>query len=99
MLKTPVKLFLISYINCIRDYKANIDHQNIDGETALHFAVRVNRIDVVEFLLEKGINYKIINKKGLSAENTTTNAELSSLIIFYGKKHEKARKEEFKRRK
>ena len=61
--------------------------------------MKVNRIETVKFLLEKGIKYSTLNKKGLSAENITSNAELSSLIIHFAKKRERERKAEFKKRK
>lgn len=60
---------------------ADINHQNIEGETALHFAVRVNRKEAIEFLLKEKVNSKLINKKGESAIRVTKNAELMSLMI------------------
>lgn len=42
----------------------NVNHQNIDGNTALHFALSGNYIQTVDILLSNGVNEKIQNKHG-----------------------------------
>lgn len=47
------------------DHKAEIDAENKDGNTPLHFAARRGHIDVVKYLIEeKGANSTIPNNEG-----------------------------------
>ena len=41
----------------------NIEGKNSDGQTALHYAASVNRLPIVEFLLEKGAKIEEKDKK------------------------------------
>jgi hypothetical protein len=44
-----------------------IDAQNDAGDSALICAVRLNRPAIVEYLLERGADHKLVNKSGVSA--------------------------------
>jgi ankyrin repeat protein len=51
-------------------YEFKVDAANEEGETALHVAVRLGRLEIVEFLLEKGANVHCISKYPLRNEKT-----------------------------
>ena len=44
----------------------DIEGKNSDGQTALNYAVSLNRLQIVEFLLENGAEINEENKKGYS---------------------------------
>lgn len=44
-------------------FAANINDVDSDGNTALHIAIQRNNIDMLNFLLNKGINAQAVNKK------------------------------------
>ena len=43
-----------------------VEGKNSDGQTALNYAVSLNRLQIVEFLLENGAKINEENKKGYS---------------------------------
>jgi len=56
-------------ISRILDQRAPVDARNRDGDTALHFAVRMNQRENGEFLITRGANLFSINSAGLSPLN------------------------------
>jgi hypothetical protein len=56
----------ILYVNT--DYTNLINHQNNDGDTAMHIAVRHGFMDCAKMLHKAGTNLTLINKKGESIE-------------------------------
>lgn len=45
----------------------NINHQDSDGNTALHIAARAGSVAMVKLLMDSGIDHNVKNKEGLSA--------------------------------
>ncbi|KAK3720948.1 hypothetical protein RRG08_047514 [Elysia crispata] len=56
-------------LNLLLAYKAEIDHQNSEGDTALMKAVEVMDIDAVRILILAGANLKLKNRKGKTARS------------------------------
>ena len=57
----------LSIASLLLDHQADPNLQAQDGDTALHFAVRQRRRDLVELLLAKGANPNLRNKQDLTA--------------------------------
>ena len=75
IVKNKDKETLICFLNFL--YKKNltekiINNQNIDGDTAIHIAVRNNLFDLAKLLEDAGINMSIKNNKGESVENDSS---------------------------
>jgi ankyrin repeat protein len=52
----------------VHQYKLNLNAQDLEGNTLMHFAVTYNRPDVVELLLARNVNLKLKNIRGNTAE-------------------------------
>ena len=57
----------VQQISRILDQKASVDARNMDGDTALHIAVRLNQKENAEFLISRGANLLSLNGAGLSS--------------------------------
>ncbi|GFG22243.1 isoform 4 of ankyrin-2 [Aspergillus udagawae] len=72
--------------------RSDMDYPNvITGDTALHIAVELKRQRIVLFLLEKGANTNVLNKKGLTPLQLaakTDNCEALSVLLERGAKVE-----------
>ncbi len=53
--------------------KANVNHRNVDGNTALHFAYQYDDSGAVAaFLIENGANDSLVNNVGLTCYDGVT---------------------------
>ena len=62
---------------------ANPNITNSCGTTLLHVTVFNSKFDLTQFLLEKGANPTIKNKKGFCAIDYTSNIEMCTLLMEY----------------
>ncbi|RHZ88579.1 hypothetical protein Glove_22g187 [Diversispora epigaea] len=61
--------------------KININHQDHQGNTALHCAARIGRVDVCKLLLkQKNINDTIPNNESKQAIDVAENSEITALL-------------------
>lgn len=70
---------------------ANINHQGLQGYTALHFAVEYERADVVKYLLSRGVDIALRNSANTTAEEIAENemhAEILEIFRDYQKDRE-----------
>jgi len=75
IVKNKDKETLIHLLNFLYKKKLTetiINNQNIDGDTAIHIAVRNNSFDIAKLLEDAGINMTIKNNKGESVENDSS---------------------------
>ena len=68
---------------CLR-YGAQINMQNIMGNTALHFAKEYGYNDIFEYLIKKGANPEIKNLRGVSAKYGLYNNDDKKLFLGEG---------------
>ncbi len=59
---------------------ANVDHGELDGWTALHFAALNNFIEVVDILLEAGARTNLQNAMDKTAKDLATGAKHDEII-------------------
>ena len=70
------------------DAKADVDHQNENGEVALHFACQASNVEVAKLLLERGAN-KDLQGNGMDAKGfvegyaASNKEELLALLARY----------------
>ena len=68
------------------DAKADIDHQNENGEAALHFACLLSNVEVAKLLLERGAKQTLRGNYGDTtgyAERAVRKEELLALLARY----------------
>ena len=73
----------IEFAEFLLERGANIDAQNKDGRSALHYAVSERQTDVVKFLLKNGANKNVSNNKGdtpLELAKKLTRKEIIKLL-------------------
>jgi ankyrin repeat protein len=46
--------------------KANVDAPQVDGTTALHWAVRGDDLELADMLMRAGANVKAVNREGVT---------------------------------
>lgn len=54
-------------LQILSDQGMNLNSQNKDGNTALHFAIRANFVNCIDLLLRNGADESIENNLGLTA--------------------------------
>lgn len=59
----------LSIIHCLIKEGVNINSVTNSGDTALHYAVRMNRLPIMKLLLDNQIDYSLTNKQGESAKD------------------------------
>ena len=90
----------LEIVKLLIDKGANINHQNVDGVTALHYAAVCGNGEIVQYLLVKGAATQINDKLGLSpviVANVYGHPEMANLLTAKHREWEEARAE--KRRK
>ena len=60
-------------IQLLLDYGIDVNHQDIDGCTALHFAIGEEHYEVAKILLKNGANPAIVDKRGETALDDLNN--------------------------
>jgi hypothetical protein len=58
---------LIEVVTALLDTGANINHQDREGWSALHWAVLNRRINLIKLLLQRGIDRDLLNRAGQTA--------------------------------
>ena len=71
---------------CLR-YGAQINMQNLMGNSALHFAKEYGYIDIFEYLIKKGADPNIKNLRGIPAKFGLYNTEEDKLFLGEGLSH------------
>ena len=61
----------LEIIQQLIDHHADLNAFDIDGKTALHYTVKNNRNDAAKVLLNKGIDYQIVNKNDQTARDVS----------------------------
>lgn len=69
-----------AFMRLLMAYKADIDHQNLLGNTTLHLAVQDKHARAIEFIVDAGANYKIKNHAGQTASLMTTDKAIVDTI-------------------
>lgn len=65
----------------ITEHNADINLQDMDGQTCLHYAASCDHHDIVKFLLKnKNINIDLLDSDGLKASESTDNKEIIDLF-------------------
>ena len=64
LLMRAVKIYNIHVIQYLLDKKCNINIQNYELNTALHYAYMYNRNDLINILISHGADESIVNKNG-----------------------------------
>lgn len=81
------------HISLLLDFKATINYQNFQGNSALHLATERENKNVMDILIKRGIKTNLINKNGETAADIAKkkNNELfnyiSDLMEYKPKKH------------
>jgi ankyrin repeat protein len=69
------------------DCKIDIDHQDNDGNTALHQAVGMGQVEFIKLLLLKGVNVHASNNDGFTPLHVAAMNEypiLANLLLTHG---------------
>lgn len=59
---------------------ADVNAIDVNGDTSLHYAVMLNRFDLVETLMKRGADSSIQNNKGLSAIDITPEDDMKEIL-------------------
>ncbi|CAG7721204.1 unnamed protein product [Allacma fusca] len=70
----------VGILKIIALYKGNLSSEDLDGNTPLHLAVKVEATDAIDFLLAHGADGTILNKKQQSVLHLA--AELNKTLAF-----------------
>ena len=58
---------------------ANLNHQNVSGNTVLHYTVAYDKPDLTKYLISKGANDSILNLSGLTCYEGISTKKLTDL--------------------
>lgn len=71
----------LEMVQYLVDMKADLNMQDTDGQTALHYAASCEHVDIVKFLLKnKDINIDLLDSDELTASQSTDNKEIADLF-------------------
>ena len=77
--QTPLTLSVLSQnvelVRFLLDHGADVAVRGHDGKSAVHFAVKVNRVDIVRLLVERGANPNWVNCYGFTPMESATTRE------------------------
>lgn len=73
--------------NQLSDHNANINEQDTDGWTLLHYAANSNNKNFADFLLCNGANPNIQNNLGATALHITPNPSMIKLLLDHNANH------------
>ena len=59
-----VNLGRLETVKLLKDYESTYDHRDALSQTPLFYAIMSNREDVFKYLLELGVNTKMIDSRG-----------------------------------
>ena len=76
-------------ISLLLQKDAEINHQNLIGETALFEAVVNGQVNVVQLLLKEGADTSIVNKKGVTVNHIAKRKRLKEIKQLLKQAHKK----------
>lgn len=78
----------------LKAYGADINTRDANGETALHTACKASAVDVVQALLDEGIDFKLLDNQGRTAYHLAISQEVLEVLNKFGAgKYEKERED------
>ena len=81
--------------NTIFKLKKKFDYKNKLGDTPIHNAAVKNRIEVIEFLKEKGVRFDILNSDLKSPYDLALDAKCKALLEYNVDYHSRMNKDYF----
>ena len=72
--------YSLEWLNKLITLGANINHQDQNGNSALHYAAMVDNVEICQFLLDNKADRSIKNNDGLIAEEWTEDDEVKILF-------------------
>lgn len=61
----------VDLVKLLLQHGANVNHQCLEGQTALLLACSMNKVEIVKLLLQAGANYSTVNEFGMNALMTS----------------------------
>ena len=78
---------IIKYITSLEIFTKFINHQNHKGINILHLACYKGNMNLIKFLLNNGINYKVKSNTGLSCLHFAAQTNKVTVIYYFIKKY------------
>ena len=79
-----VDAHVVNILEILKKHKVNFNHQNNNGDSCLHKAIKNNNIEIIDFLLETGLNVNLKNKLGETAGFYIETEDLLDKLIKVG---------------
>jgi ankyrin repeat protein len=71
----------------MKELGSELDHVDENGQTPLYYAIKSNKADLIEFLLQQKININNVDKRGQTPINFAVRHNknnLKDLLVKYG---------------
>ena len=71
----------------MKAYGSDHDHVDENGQTPLFYAIKSNRLEVLKYLLELGVNSQLVDNRGHSPMNMCmrhNKTQMKEMLIKYG---------------